>query len=77
MQIFVRSCHGTCLLNTNLQSGTVETLKCLVEEREGIPAKDQYLIFGAKPLRDGTLLRDYAIRDESTIDVLPRIRGGR
>ncbi|PVH36421.1 hypothetical protein PAHAL_6G070100 [Panicum hallii] len=75
-QIFVRSCHGTCLLNTNLQSGTVETLKCLVEEREGIPAKDQYLIFGAKPLRDGTLLRDYAIRDESTIDVLPRIRGG-
>ncbi|PAN34125.1 hypothetical protein PAHAL_6G070100 [Panicum hallii] len=76
IKIFVRSCHGTCLLNTNLQSGTVETLKCLVEEREGIPAKDQYLIFGAKPLRDGTLLRDYAIRDESTIDVLPRIRGG-
>lgn len=76
-QIFVRSCHGTCLLNTNLQSGTVETLKCLIEEREGIPVKDQCLIFGAKPLRDGTLLRDYAIRDESTIDVLPRIRGGR
>ncbi|CAO2168437.1 unnamed protein product [Urochloa humidicola] len=75
-QIFVRSSQGTCLLKTNLHSGTVETLKCQIEEREGIPVEDHYLVLGGKPLRDGTLLGDYAIRDESTIDVLPRIRGG-
>jgi ubiquitin C len=77
MQIFVRTCNRTIGLNVNLASDSVEEVKRLIEEREGIPVSEQHLIFGGKPLRHGTSLRDYeALGDGSTINVIPRIRGG-
>ncbi|CAL5092865.1 unnamed protein product [Urochloa decumbens] len=78
-QIFIRSCNGISLLNMDLRGATVETLKHVVEEREGIPVVEQYMILnGHKPLRDGTLLTDYdAFGGQATIEVFSRIRGGK
>ncbi|KAG2621625.1 hypothetical protein PVAP13_3NG315800 [Panicum virgatum] len=78
-QFFIRSCNGIQLLNMDLRGATVETLKLVVAEREGIPVEEQYLILdGHKPLRDGTLLTDYdyVFGGQATIEVFPRIRGG-
>ncbi|KAL6642596.1 hypothetical protein ACP70R_020777 [Stipagrostis hirtigluma subsp. patula] len=76
-QIFIRACNRTITLNVNLRCDSVEEVKHQIEEREGIPFKEQYLIFGGKPLRQGTFLRDYdALGDQSTAHVASRVRGG-
>ncbi|KAL6906288.1 hypothetical protein ACP4OV_003889 [Aristida adscensionis] len=76
-QIFVRTCNRTVVLNVNLRCDSVEDVKRLIEGREGIPTTEQHLIFGAKPLRQGTFLRDYdALGDQSTIHVSQRVRAG-
>ena len=80
MQFFIRSCNGIQLLNMDLRGATVETLKLVVAEREGIPVEEQHLILdGHKPLRDGTSLTDYdyVFGGQATIEVFPRIRGGK
>jgi ubiquitin C len=60
-----------------VRSDSVEEVKRVIEEREGIPVTEQHLILGGKPLRHGTFLRDYdALGHQSTINVFPRIRGG-
>lgn len=76
-QIFVRTCNRTIVLDVNVRSDSVEEVKRVIEEREGIPVTEQHLILGGKPLRHGTFLRDYdALGHQSTINVFPRIRGG-
>jgi hypothetical protein len=46
---------------------SVGALKAAVEDREGIPARDQRLVFGGKELSDDRLLSDYGVRSESTV----------
>ena len=46
---------------------TVEELKLLVEEMEGIPMYKQRLIYDGKGLEDGRFLADYDMQPESTI----------
>ncbi|CAL4940915.1 unnamed protein product [Urochloa decumbens] len=76
-QIFIRACNGTFALNVNLRCDSVEQVQSIIQEREGILVKDQCLIHGVKPLRQGTFLRDYdALRDHSTIHVSLRVCGG-
>lgn len=78
MQIFIRACNRTVALNVNLQCDSVEDLKRAIEEREGIPVKEQHLIVCGKPLREGAFLRDYDALGyrQSTVDVSMRVRGG-
>ena len=55
---------------------SVEDVKCFVESVEGIPASEQYLVCGGRPLEAG-VLADAGVCALSTIEVGVRMVGGK
>jgi ubiquitin len=63
MQIFVATLPGkTITLEVDLLD-TIEKVKAKIEYKEGVPAVEQRLTFGVKPLEDDKALFDYNIQD--------------
>ena len=74
--------QGGMLLNVNYlladklltldveSSDTVEAIKGLIQDREGVPPSQQRLIFNGRMLVDGRTLADYNVKKDSTIQLV-------
>lgn len=75
MQIFVKTLTGkTMTLDVNA-ADTIENLKAMIEDRDGIPSELQRLVYAGKELQDGSILSDYKITKDSNIFLILRLMG--
>jgi hypothetical protein len=75
MQIFVKTPTGKTITIVISPYDTIRYLKAAIFVREGFPVHLQRFHYGVQQLEDHRTLADYGIGKESTLQVLPRLRG--
>ncbi|KAL3651549.1 60S ribosomal protein L40A [Castilleja foliolosa] len=62
MQIFVKNLTGETITLEVDSGDTINDLKAKIQDKEGVPAEQQRLIFGDEELEDDLTLADYSFQ---------------
>ncbi|WCJ21033.1 Ubiquitin family protein [Euphorbia peplus] len=73
MQILVKIPAEKTISVDVSQLDTIGEVKKKIEEKEGIPADDQRLVYAVDKLEDHRTLAEYKIKDKSTINLLLKL----
>ena len=74
MKIFIKFRTGKTLALEVTNNDTIENVKNIIEEKEGIPPDMQHLTYLGCPLEDALELSDYKIMKESTLNLDVHLR---
>ncbi|KAI3650771.1 hypothetical protein MP228_004252 [Amoeboaphelidium protococcarum] len=73
ISFIVKTLTGKSIAISLKQSSTVERLKCELFLKEGIPTRQQRLIFSGRQLEDPKTLQDYHIENDSVLHLVLRL----
>lgn len=57
-------------------SDTIDKIKVMIKDKEGIPCDHQQLLYAGNQLKDGCTLSSYNIQNDDVIHLVLKLKGG-